>query len=182
MWQHCYGRNAVYPHGDHGNALLSRFPIRYYANHDISLQGHEARGLLHCILELPGEPAGLHAICVHLGLRESHRRQQLKLLRALIEEHVPDGAPLVVAASVFGSIYPAVWSFQLALRSRGLGSTFTTLHLLFEQEARALLGIPADVMQVALLPVAWTRGGDFRPAARPPVETIVHWNRWDAAR
>jgi endonuclease/exonuclease/phosphatase family metal-dependent hydrolase len=97
MWQHCYGRNAVYPHGDHGNALLSRFPIRYHANHDVSLQGHEARGLLHCILDVPPHPAGLHAICVHLGLRESHRRQQLKLLRALIEEHVPDAVPLVVA-------------------------------------------------------------------------------------
>ena len=97
IWKHCYGRNAVYPHGDHGNALLSRFPVRYYTNHDVSLQGHEARGLLHCILDLPAEPAGLHAICVHLGLRETHRRQQLRLLGALIEEHVPDGAPLVVA-------------------------------------------------------------------------------------
>lgn len=97
-----------------------------------------------------------------------------------IAGRIPEGAPLVVAASAFGSIYQAVWSFQLALRSRGLGSTFTTLHLLFEEQAGKLLGIPEDVMQVALLPVAWTKGGDFRPAARPPAETIVHWNRWDA--
>jgi nitroreductase len=99
-----------------------------------------------------------------------------------IAGRLPENAPLVVAASVFGSIYQAVWSFQLALRSRGLGSTFTTLHLLFEAEARELLGIPADVMQAALLPVAWTQGGDFRPAARPPVESIVHWNAWDRTR
>ncbi len=95
---------------------------------------------------------------------------------------LPQGAPLVIAASLFGSIYQAVWSFQLALRSRGLGSTFTTLHLLFEEQARGLLGIPDDVMQVALLPVAYTKGGHFKPAARPAAETIVHWNRWDPTR
>ncbi|MBM4247297.1 MAG: nitroreductase family protein [Deltaproteobacteria bacterium] len=97
-----------------------------------------------------------------------------------LAERLPDGAPLVLAASTFGSIYPAVWSFQLALRSRGLGSTFTTLHLLFEQRVRDLLGIPADVTQAALLPVAYTKGLEFRPGRRPPVESIVRWNRWDA--
>ena len=91
---------------------------------------------------------------------------------------IPADAPLVISASVFGSIYQAVWSFQLALRSRGLGSTFTTMHLLFEEQARKILGMPDDVMQAALLPVAYTKGGDFKPAARPPVETIVHWNTW----
>lgn len=97
IWsQHAYGRNAVYPHGDHGNALLSRFPIRSYTNHDASIGG-EARGLLHCVLELPGHTHALHAICVHLGLRESHRRVQLERLCALIGRDVPPEAPLVVA-------------------------------------------------------------------------------------
>jgi nitroreductase len=73
---------------------------------------------------------------------------------------------------------PAIWSFQLALRSRQLGSCFTTLHLAHEAEARDLLGIPEDVTQVALLPVAYTTGGDFSPASRPPVEGITYWNRW----
>ncbi len=91
---------------------------------------------------------------------------------------LPEPTPLVIAASVFGSIYQAVWSFQLALRSRGLGSTFTTMHLLFEEQARKLLDIPEDVTQVALLPVAYTKGTGFKPAARPPAESIVHWNRW----
>jgi nitroreductase len=95
---------------------------------------------------------------------------------------LPEPTPLVISATVFGSIYQAVWSFQLALRSRGLGSTFTTLHLLFEEQARKLLGIPEDVMQVALLPVAYTKGSDFKPAARPPVESIVHWNQWAGSR
>jgi nitroreductase len=71
-----------------------------------------------------------------------------------------------------------VWSFQLALRSRGLGSTFTTVHLLFEQEVQTLLEIPAEVLQVGLLPVAYTRGNEFKPARRPPPESIVHWNVW----
>jgi nitroreductase len=84
----------------------------------------------------------------------------------------------MVAAATYGSILPAAWSFQLALRSRGLGSVWTTLHLLFEAEARELLGIPEGVTQVAMFPVAHTVGDDFRPAARPPVATVTHWDRW----
>ncbi|HTX00859.1 MAG TPA: nitroreductase family protein [Acidimicrobiales bacterium] len=83
--------------------------------------------------------------------------------------------------SAMGGIFPAVWSFQLALRARGLGSTLTTFHLVHEAEAASLLGIPEDVMQVALLPVAYTRGSDFSPAERPPAASIVHWERWDPA-
>jgi nitroreductase len=93
-----------------------------------------------------------------------------------------DNAPNIMAASHYGSIIPAAWSFMLALRSRGLGSVWTTLHLLKETEVAALLGIPADVTQVALIPVAHTTGGDFRPATRPPVEDITYWNGWGATR
>lgn len=88
----------------------------------------------------------------------------------------------VVASTLYGSIVPAVWSFQLALRSRGLGSCYTTLHLAQEAEAAELLGIPDDVTQVALLPVAYTHGTDFRPAARGPVEHITYWNHWKVRR
>ncbi|MBU6267463.1 MAG: nitroreductase family protein [Sphingomonadales bacterium] len=95
-----------------------------------------------------------------------------------VEGRLDDGAPAMAAAGYFGSIYPAVWSFQLALRARGLGSTLTTLHLLREAEAAALLGIPDNVMQVAMLPVGYTRGTDFKRATRPPVSEITHWNRW----
>ena len=87
-------------------------------------------------------------------------------------------APVAVLGGLFGSIFPAVWSFQLALRARGLGSTLTTLHLMEEQAAAELLGIPDDVMQIALLPVAYTKGTDFKPAKRPPVANITHWNQW----
>ena len=94
-----------------------------------------------------------------------------------IKGRLDDAAP-ALAASFYGSILPAVWSFQLALRSRGLGSCFTTLHLAHEAEARELLAIPDDVTQVALLPVAYTVGDDFSPARRGPVENITYWNRW----
>jgi nitroreductase len=94
-----------------------------------------------------------------------------------------DSGPNVLSASLYGSIIPAVWSFMLALRSRGLGSVFTTLHLLKEKEAAALLDIPYEqVTQVALLPVAYTTGDDFKPASRPPVETVTYWDTWGATR
>lgn len=93
-----------------------------------------------------------------------------------------DGAPNGVAASAYGSIMPAAWSFLLALRSRGLGSVWTTLHLFREKDVADLLGIPDSVTQVALLPVAHTVGTDFKPAERPPVETITYWDSWGATR
>ena len=89
-----------------------------------------------------------------------------------------DNAGNPVAAAAYGSILPAAWSFLLALRSRGLGSTWTTLHLLQEHEVAELLGIPDDVTQVALFPVAHTVGDEFKPAQRPPVEEITFWDTW----
>lgn len=83
-----------------------------------------------------------------------------------------------VAAAVYGSIIPATWSFQLALRSRGLGSVFTTFHLFGADAVAAALGIPDGVTQIALLPVAYTKGTDFKPAVRPPVENITYWDTW----
>jgi nitroreductase len=90
------------------------------------------------------------------------------------------GGRLVDSAGLFGSIYPAVWSFQLALRSRGLGSAFTTLHLPFAAEVEELLGIPEGVVQTALIPVAYFTGDDFKPAVRPAVEGITYWDTWGA--
>ena len=76
---------------------------------------------------------------------------------------------------MMGSIFPPVWSFHLALRARGLGSCLTSLHLAHEKEAAELLGIPDDVLQVALLPVAYTKGTDFKRANRPDPSTIIHY-------
>ena len=98
IWsQFAYGRNAVYTHGDHGNAVLSKFPIVKFENHDVSITGPEKRGLLHCELQIPGRGLNLHAICVHLSLTEAHRAIQMDRLCKLIHDNVPAQAPVVVA-------------------------------------------------------------------------------------
>jgi nitroreductase len=90
-----------------------------------------------------------------------------------------EGQPTMVQASFWGSILPAAWSFMLAARSRGLGTSWTSVHLFFEQEAATVLGIPYDkVTQAAMIPVAYTIGDDFSPAARQPLDTILHWDQW----
>ena len=96
MWpEYAYGRNAVYPEGHHGNALLSRFPIVDHYNLDVSVHGNEERGLLYAQLDWPGH-GPCHAICVHLGLRESHRQRQAHLLCELLHT-LPASEPLIVA-------------------------------------------------------------------------------------
>ncbi len=95
-----------------------------------------------------------------------------------VEGAIPANAPAAMQASVYGSIFPAVWSFQLALRARGMGSALTTLLLMREREVAELLGIPENVQQVAMLPVAYTVGTDFKRATRPGPETIARWNGW----
>ena len=91
----------------------------------------------------------------------------------------PEGLAPADLAWFYGSIIQAGWSFQLAARARGLGSVWTTHHLDYEREAADVLGIPfAEVTQVALLPVAYTIGTDFKPAQRNPLETVLHWESW----
>ena len=90
-----------------------------------------------------------------------------------------DGQPSAAQAGTWGSILPAAWSFMLAARTRGLGTAWTTLHLRHEREAASILGIPYDqVTQAALIPVAYTRGGDFKPAHREPLAKVAHWDSW----
>lgn len=91
----------------------------------------------------------------------------------------PEGMSVADQAGLWGSILPAAWSFMLAARSRGLGSAWTSVHLIYEREAADVLGIPFEkVTQAALIPVAYTLGIDFKPAGREPTEKIVHWNGW----
>lgn len=98
------------------------------------------------------------------------------LVIPLIEGRV-EGANAFQQASVWGSILPAVWSFMMALRARGLGSAWTTLHLPDEQKAAELLGIPFDrYTQAGLFPVAYTKGTNFKEAARLPADQLTHWD------
>lgn len=90
-----------------------------------------------------------------------------------------DGAPVVAQAGQWGSILPAVWSFMLAARERGLGTAWTSVHLFYEQEAADVLGIPFEkIMQTALIPIAYTLGTDFQPAKREPLDAVLHLNGW----
>ena len=94
-----------------------------------------------------------------------------------------ESVPMVIAqASTYGSILPAAWSFMLALRSRGLGTAWTTIHLFQEQAISELLGIPADWTQTVLFPVAYYTGDDFKPAHRLPSDTMTHWDSWGTHR
>ena len=98
VWSaYAYGKNAVYPEGHHGNAVLSKFPITHFRNHDVSVADEEKRGLLHCVLDVPGWARPLHVICVHLGLSEAQRREQLQRLCAMVGDEIPAKDPLAVA-------------------------------------------------------------------------------------
>jgi nitroreductase len=88
------------------------------------------------------------------------------------------GLPQGNQAGVWGSLLPAAWSLALALRARGLGTAWTTLHLTYEREVADVLGLPADVRQGVLLPVAYTKGTDFKPGPRADLDAVVHVNGW----
>jgi endonuclease/exonuclease/phosphatase family metal-dependent hydrolase len=96
-----YGKNAVYPHGHHGNAILSRHPIRNSTNHDISDHALEKRGMLHAVTRVPGpgksRPADVHLICVHFGLIKRSRLRQAEQLATFVEREIPPKSPLIIA-------------------------------------------------------------------------------------
>ena len=96
-WQHVYARNAVYGHGHHGNAILSRFPFVSSENTDVSDHRFERRGLLHCVLAVPGWRRNLHCVCVHLSLHERGRNRQLEAISGRLEELASRELPMIVA-------------------------------------------------------------------------------------
>lgn len=154
---HVYGRNAVFVEGDQGNAILSRLPIARSENRDVSIGGHEPRGLLHVVLEPDGASAGiatLHVVNVHLGLREAHRRAQVAALCRIVENDIPSASPLVVAGD-FND-----WRQRGHDTLRAVG-----LHEVFEQS----LGRPAKTFPSAmpLLPLdrIYVRNAHVRSAS-----------------
>jgi len=173
IWpEFAYGRNAVYPRGHHGNAILSKFPIVCHENRDVSIDGREARGLLHCQLSIPGRATELHAICVHLGLRESHRRRQLDLLAEVIRTHVPQGLPLIVAGDFNDWRRRAHRILQRGASLREVfvhaygqaAKTFPASFPLFELDRIYVRGTRADA-PMALPRLPWSRLSDHAPLA-----------------
>lgn len=125
IWPHyAYGKNAVYTAGHHGNAVLSKYPITFWENEDISTNRLERRGLLHVALEVPGQNAPLHAICLHLGLFENERREQLANLARRIHKLVPDECPLIVAGDFNDWLEKAT---PILAREMGLHEAFREL-------------------------------------------------------
>ncbi|HEY5155544.1 MAG TPA: nitroreductase family protein [Acidimicrobiales bacterium] len=110
-----------------------------------------------------------------------HMHEAPALLIPCIEGRVEE-AGVLAQASVYGSILPAVWSFMLAARARGLGTAWTSLHLMYEGEAAEVLEIPPTITQTALLPIAYYTGDDFKPAKRLPAEQLTYWDGWGRTR
>ncbi|VVC77134.1 hypothetical protein AQUSIP_24610 [Aquicella siphonis] len=97
LWPHfSYGRNAVYQKGHHGNAILSKYPIIYSDNIDLSMTRYERRGLLHSMVQLPGHHRVLHLLCVHLGLLAKDRRKQLDIIVRYLENNISSSDPLIL--------------------------------------------------------------------------------------
>lgn len=112
----------------------------------------------------------------------AERLHEMPVLILVCAEGRVEVASLPLQVGFYGSVLPAAWSLMLALRARGLGSTWTSLHLLHEAEAAALLGIPPDVTQTVLLPVGYTLGAVLRPATRKAPAEVTYWNGWGATR
>ena len=108
-----------------------------------------------------------------------HMHEAPWLLVPVVQGRLPAGASTTAQASFWGSILPAFWSFMLAARVRGLGTAWTTLHLVYEREVAEVLRIPyEEFTQAGLTPVAFSTGTTFKPAARIPMGEITHWEGW----
>jgi nitroreductase len=128
-------------------------------------------------LDLPEPPPERPA---YRALAERLHELPVLILVCAIGEPAHDDPALEVA--FYGSIFPAAWSLMLALRARGLGSTWTTLHLRERDATAELLGIPDGVTQTVLLPVAYTKDANLKPARRQPAAEVVFWNEWGRRR
>ncbi|MFM7537767.1 MAG: nitroreductase family protein [Acidimicrobiales bacterium] len=138
---------------------------------------------------------GIYIRTIDKGSEDANAQQQRSADSAdFLGEHMGDAPALVIAcslagrtdnqpgtfaASMMGNVLPAMWSFMLAARARGLGTCWTTVHLFQEQAAAEVLGIPFDaVQQVCLTPLAFTKGTDFKAAARPNPDSVIRWDGW----
>ena len=111
-------------------------------------------------------------------LAANMHRSPVLLIPCIVDRSDGSGSSAKLVSQA-GSVIPAAWSFMLAARERGLGTCWTTLHLSYEREVAEIVGIPyGEVRQVALIPVAYTKGTDFKPAVRENVDAVMIWNQW----
>jgi nitroreductase len=110
------------------------------------------------------------------------RLHEIPALILVCAESRPPGESLPMQVGFYGSVLPAAWSLMLALRARELGSTWTSLHLLYADETARRLGIPDGVTQTVLLPVGYTKDAVLSPATRKPPAEVTYWNTWGKTR
>lgn len=164
IWpHHAYGKNSVYDAGDHGNAIISRYPILHWDNQNISAHRFESRGVLHCQVELP-QGDKLHCLCVHLGLFARGRKAQFRALVERIHRLVPNDAPLIIAGD-FND-----WNN----RAHHLLALELGLHEVFESQAGTLarsfpVGLPLLRLDRIYVRSLTVQGSSIH--ARPP------WNK-----
>lgn len=171
IWpDYAYGRNAVYPNGHHGNALMSKFPIAQFENLDVSIGNIEKRGLLHCRINLPNQDKVLHTICVHLGLREGHRQKQLKLLCGLVKS-IPEGEPIIIAGdfndwrSKGSQVMLNCGLTDVFVKDFGAPpKTFPAIYPLLRLDRIYVRGV-ADYKPIRLPSQPWSRLSDHAPLA-----------------
>lgn len=144
------------------------------------------RRAVHSYLESPGAAGRLFADDPQRSAVQGRVGDSV----AYLGEHMGEAPVLVIPclrvaqlpegnqAGLWGSILPAAWSYMLAARARGLGTAWTTLHLVYEREIAEILGLPAEVRQTVLIPTAFSVGTDFKPAPRQPLDSVLHLNRW----
>lgn len=170
VWSsYAYGKNAVYDHGHHGNAILSRYPIVRWENLDISAHAFESRGLLHAVIAVPGINQEVHAFCVHLALFEHSRKQQLTMLQRRVREAVPDVSPLIIAGDFNDWRGQAGREFA---RELGLVEAFVSVH------GTAARSFPARLPLLSLDRI-YVRGWDVHKAE--VLHGIDKWHRSDHA-
>ncbi|MAL96527.1 MAG: hypothetical protein CME40_15750 [Haliea sp.] len=129
VWPHyAYARNAIYRKGDHGNAILSNYPFLDWENIDVSIFPRSSRSILHGVIQLPHLNTRLHTLCVHLGLLEQERREQLQTLAQRIEDHVPHHEPMILAGDFNDWRRRAEQHLQSSLEMRELFVTLQGRH------------------------------------------------------
>jgi nitroreductase len=129
----------------------------------------------------PGDLAAVKRMISSAAYLAEHLHEVPVLLIACMEGRVENATPMPAfqQASAYGSVLPAVWSFMLAARARGLGTCWTTLHLMFEEQAAQVLGVPYEsITQTALIPVAYTKGDQFQPGGRKSLDGVLHLEGW----
>lgn len=157
--------------GWHWIVLTEDEPKRRVAEFYARSYGEAYRGA-----EAPADPARARITSSSTYLREVMYRVPVLVIGAIT---VDEGElPASNQAGLWGSLLPAAWSLALALRARGLGTTWTTLHLRYEREVAEILGVPPNIRQGVLLPVAYTKGTEFRTGPRADLDAVLHVNRW----